>query len=352
MNRTEMINTVGIEYHTPNIENGEYSYPKAYRDKSLTFTPITNGRRKYENLDIRFVCNGITVLIETKQNFHRDRNAETQLAAYVEYEKRLTNNKTVAILANTTDDEIKVWRGAVSDSDLLPDETALRSMEEYVDLYTSKINNKEEVMRNTYQLNEDLHAYDISERLRSQFVGTCLLALKYGLVYDTPNITSPQLRAGIKEILGNLLTNDLNKASKLALIDRNVLNSQDIRTLSSSDFRKILSEIDTKILPFINDRSTSGQDLLNLFFTMFNKYVGKKDKNQAFTPDHITDFMAKVCGVNKNSVVMDICCGSGAFLVRAMTQALDDCATAEEQESVKKNQIYGIEYDERYLFSD
>lgn len=30
-----------------------------------------------------------------------------------------------------------------------------------------------------------------------------------------------------------------------------------------------------------------GQDLLNLFFTTFNKYVGKTDKNQAFTPDHI-----------------------------------------------------------------
>ena len=29
-----------------------------------------------------------------------------------------------------------------------------------------------------------------------------------------------------------------------------------------------------------------------------------------------------------------------------MTQALDDCATADEQEKVKKNQIFGIEFDE------
>jgi len=86
--------------------------------------------------------------------------------------------------------------------------------------------------------------------------------------------------------------------------------------------------------------------LLNLFFVTFNKYVGKADKNQAFTPDHITDFMAKITGVNKHSVILDPCCGSGSFLVRAMTQALDDCSTATEQEKVKKNQIYGIEYDE------
>lgn len=29
-----------------------------------------------------------------------------------------------------------------------------------------------------------------------------------------------------------------------------------------------------------------------------------------------------------------------------MTQALDDCATAAEQEEVKKHQIFGIEFDE------
>lgn len=38
--------------------------------------------------------------------------------------------------------------------------------------------------------------------------------------------------------------------------------------------------------------------------------------------------------------------GSGSFLVRAMTQALDDCSTASEQEKIKKEQIYGIEFDE------
>ena len=107
-----------------------------------------------------------------------------------------------------------------------------------------------------------------------------------------------------------------------------------------------MTEIQEKILPFINDKSTSGQDLLNLFFVTFNKYVGKSDKNQAFTPDHITDFMARIAGVNKRSVVLDPCCGSGSFLVRAMTQALDDCATALEQDKVKKSQIFGIEFDE------
>lgn len=340
-----MISTVGREYLTSNIENDEYSYPKAFSTASLTFAPIQNSAgRRFEKLDIRFVKDNISVLIETKQNFTAA--DEEQLSAYVEYEKALTGNKIVAILANTTNDNVKVWRGVISDGDLMPKETALRTMDEYVDFYTSKINDKEKVMQNTYKLNEKLHRHSIPEKLRSQFVGTCLLALKNGLDYSTPSLTAAQIRTRVKEVLEELLNSDINKAEKLALLNRNVLGDQYIRQLNIAAFREILKFIEDNILPFINDKSTSGQDLLNLFFVTFNKYVGKSDKNQAFTPDHITDFMAKITGVNKHSIVLDPCCGSGSFLVRAMTQALDDCATAAEQENVKKQQIFGIEFDE------
>lgn len=348
MIRVDIITTIGREYLVSNIENDEFSYPKAFRVASLPFTPIKNNSgRSFEKLDIRFVKENVTVLIETKQDFNSNLDeAMEQLSAYVEYEKALTGNKTVAILANTNDDEILVWRGVVSEGDFMPQETALRTMDEYIDFYTSKVNDKEKVMQNTYKLNEMLHRYSIPEKLRSQFVGTCLLALKNGLDYKTPTLTAAQIRARIKEVLEGLLTNDMNRAEKLALLNRNVLNNQYVRNLTIEALREILTEIQDKILPFINDKSTSGQDLLNLFFVTFNKYVGKSDKNQAFTPDHITDFMAKIAGVNKRSVVLDPCCGSGSFLVRAMTQALDDCATAAEQDKVKKSQIFGIEFDE------
>lgn len=345
MIRADIISNVGREYLTSNIENDEFSYPKAFSAASLTFNPIRNRiGRAFEKLDIRFVKDNVTVLIETKQNFTVA--DEEQLSAYVEYEKALTGNKTVAILANTINDNIKVWRGVVSDSDLMPKETALRTMDEYVDFYTPKINDKEKVMQNTYKLNDLLHRHSVPEKLRSQFVGTCLLALKNGLDYSTPTLTAAQIRTRIREVLENLLNDDLNKAEKLALLNRNVLDNQYVRQLKIDAIREILKFIEDNILPFINDKSTSGQDLLNLFFVTFNKYVGKSDKNQAFTPDHITDFMSKITGVNKHSVVLDPCCGSGSFLVRAMTQALDDCATGAEQENIKKHQIFGIEFDE------
>lgn len=88
MIRADIISTVGREYLTSNIENDEYSYPKAYSEAALTFSPIQNATgRNFEKLDIRFVKENISVLIETKQNFTKA--DEEQLSAYVEYEKAL-----------------------------------------------------------------------------------------------------------------------------------------------------------------------------------------------------------------------------------------------------------------------
>ena len=179
----------------------------------------------------------ISILIETKQKFSGNlQEATKQLSAYVEYEKALTGNKIIAILANTNNDEVMVWRGVISDADIMPKEIALRTIDEYVDLYTSKINDKEKVMQNTYKLNKMLHLHSIPEKLRSQFVGTCLLALKNGLDYSTPSITAAQIRTRIKEVLEELLNQDINKAEKLALLNRNILGDQYVRQLNISAF--------------------------------------------------------------------------------------------------------------------
>ena len=91
------------------IENDEYSYPKAYTAASLTFAPIQNSAgRKFEKLDIRFVKDNVSVLIETKQNFSAA--DEEQLSAYVEYEKALTGNKIIAINNFFQKNEKNVWQ--------------------------------------------------------------------------------------------------------------------------------------------------------------------------------------------------------------------------------------------------
>lgn len=366
MNRYEIIEKIGSKYNIGNTETGEFSYPQALKSVGKDIKDYQKGKTgtKHQYLDIRFENERLAILVECKNRFSRwdKEEIQKQLQDYVRYEKEYSDKKIVAILAETEGDDIWVWYGQsviIDDEHKIEEETQIKTFEEYEEICFGKVNDKIKVVDSIKTLNELLHSDGVNEKLRSQFVGTCLLALKNGLVYkDIKETINPKtgkmlskeqvVLKNIKDILEGLLTRSgsLNKASKLAILNNKVLDDQDISNLTYDELKELLGFIDANIVPFINDKNTAGQDLLNLFFTTFNKYVGKSDKNQAFTPDHICDFMSKVVGVNKYSRVLDPCCGSGAFLVRAMTEAMDDCDTEKEREEVKRNQIFGIEYEE------
>ncbi len=365
MNRFEIIEKIGSQYHIGNTESGEFSYPSALKSIGKDIKDYQKGStgKNHQYLDIRFENERLAILIETKNKFSKWDKAkiQKQLQDYVRYEKAFSDKKIVAILAETEGDDIWVWYGQsviIDDDHKIIEETKLKSFEEYEEICFGKVNDKIKVIDSIKTLNEKLHSDGVNEKLRSQFVGTCLLALKNGLVYENiketinpktgkPLTAESVVINNIKDILEGLLTKSgsLNKASKLAILNNKVLDDQDVQSLTYQELSDILKFIDINIIPFINDKNTAGQDLLNLFFTTFNKYVGKSDKNQAFTPDHICSFMSKVAGVNKYSRVLDPCCGSGAFLVRAMTDSMDDCETEDEREKVKQEQIFGIEYE-------
>ncbi|MBO7054962.1 MAG: N-6 DNA methylase [Bacteroidales bacterium] len=334
MERIDIVDCVGRKYCTSNIEGGEFSYKQV----------LENVTQKHFKLDIRFydATAKVAVLIETKQKFAK--KDEKQLFDYVSLEQRLSSmTKIIAMLANTNDNKIKVWKIANGDVEEL-DDKKLKSFEEYVDYFKPKnINDKTTVLENTSKLNRLLHDNGIAEKLRSQFVGTCLLALKNGLNYR--GLGTAQIIAGIKEVLGSLLEGSVDKADKIVILHENILKDQNVEKIKSENFEKILSYIETNIEPYINESSREGHDILSYFFTTFNKYVAREDKNQAFTPNHISHFMAKVAGIYKTSRILDPTCGSGTFLVQAMTQALNDCETDSERNEIKKHQIYGIEFD-------
>jgi len=367
--RFDIVQKIGNQYHIGNTENGEFSYVKALASVGKDIKDYQKGdtQQNHQYLDIRFENDRLAILVECKDRFSRwkKEKIQKQLQDYVRYEKAYSDKKIVAILAETDGDDVWVWYGQsviIDDDHKQTGERSLKTFEEYENLCFGKVNDKIKVVDSIKILNEKLHSDGVNEKLRSQFVGTCLLALKNGLTYknvsatldpNTGNNLPPEkvVIHSIKSILSGLLSKsgditDLNKAGKLSVLNNKVLDDQDITTLTYDELKDILEFIDSNIVPYINDKNTAGQDLLNLFFTTFNKYVGKSDKNQAFTPDHICDFMSKAVGVNKNSKVLDPCCGSGAFIVRAMTDAMDDCETEAERDNVKKNQIFGIEYED------
>lgn len=369
MTRHDMIERIGNAYMTSNIEGGEYSYIQEAGSRANLENALGRNIAHFK-LDIRFEKDDTVVLVETKQSFKK--SDEAQLNEYLQQERVLHyGKKIIAILANTNNDDIKVWKSAVDDEHVLSSETVLDKMEHYVSLFdTSKQNDREKVLKNTYDLNELLHKMDIDERLRSQFVGTTLLYLKklvekFGakkideelkktLDAHWSVMDGKQLRAAIESTLDSLLDGSDNKAKKIELLQKNVLNDQKVKKLTITHWIKILDTILMDIYQYIDTNSSEGQDILNLFFIAFNKYTGKADKNQAFTPDHITEFMCRLTEVDRTKRVLDITCGSGSFLVQAMVKELADCSrnkTEDEakllQDIVKKEHIYGIEVEEK-----
>ncbi len=59
------------------------------------------------------------------------------------------------------------------------------------------------------------------------------------------------------------------------MLSNKVLDDLDIVNLTYDQLKKILEFIDNNTIPFTNSSNNELQDLLNLFFTIFNKYVGK-----------------------------------------------------------------------------
>lgn len=368
MTRNEMIERIGRSFLTTNIENDEYSYVQEAGSKSLLERAVGHTISHFK-LDIKFQKEDIVVLVETKQNYVK--SDEAQLSAYLEEEIALHNTtKIICILANTNNNLIKVWKNKVDDSSLLINETVLDTIEHYVGLFNaSKQNDRERVMKNTYDLNELLHKMDIDEKLRSQFVGTSLLYIKDiirrsgaskiddELIVKLKELwlmMSPEeIRTAIKKTLTDLLDGSENKSKKIELLQQKILNNQKVKRLTLANWITILETIITDIYKYIDADTSEGQDILNLFFIAFNKYTGKQDRNQAFTPDHITEFMCQLTEVDRTKVVLDATCGSGSFLVQAMVKELADCQrgkTEEEakqlKEIVKKQHIFGIEIED------
>ncbi|MEB2807157.1 N-6 DNA methylase [Campylobacter upsaliensis] len=368
MERIDIIERIGKKYLISNTEKGEFSY--AHDNKKAKLKKELGEEFNNFYVDMRFCKDDVVILVETKAKFTQ--KDEKQLKAYLEAEKALRHSqKIIAILANTDDNKIKVWKNHINDECLLKNEVVLDTMEHYMSLFEiNKQNDREKVLKNTYDLNELLHKKDIDEKLRSQFVGTTLLYIKNEvkkrgvnhindkLVKDLKefwsNTNEDAIRVSIERTLSDLLDGSNNKAKKIELLQKNVLNDQKIKKLKLKDWIEILTTILTDIYKYIDTESEEGQDILNLFFIAFNKYTGKADKNQAFTPDHITDFMCRVVGVDRTKRVLDITCGSGSFLVQAMVKELSDCKRGKTEkeakelmEKVKKDNIYGIEVEEK-----
>ncbi|MDR1688222.1 MAG: SAM-dependent methyltransferase [Clostridiales bacterium] len=107
-----------------------------------------------------------------------------------------------------------------------------------------------------------------------------------------------------------------------------------------------VEQLEIKIKPMM-DYADSTLDALGVFYHEFIKYSGGDGSGLGIvlTPQHLTEFMTELAGINKNSKVVDICCGSGGFLVTAMSKMFKN-ANPKEVETIRTKSLYGVEQDD------
>jgi len=106
---------------------------------------------------------------------------------------------------------------------------------------------------------------------------------------------------------------------------------------------EIVQMLADRVLPFITVYHDF--DVVGAFYGEFLKYTGGDGKGLGIvlTPKHVTELFGLLANVNKTDKVVDICAGTGGFLISAMAQMMKSATTDTEVESIKKHQLIGVE---------
>lgn len=109
----------------------------------------------------------------------------------------------------------------------------------------------------------------------------------------------------------------------------------------------LLSEIVTmlaeKVMPFLTIYHDF--DVVGAFYGEFLKYTGGDGKGLGIvlTPRHATELFGLIANVSKDDKVLDICAGTGGFLISSMVQMIKTATTEADVMDIKQNRLIGVE---------
>ncbi len=281
---------------------------------------------------------------------------------YAKYLKEEYNVIAVAV-SGTQKDKMKVstfyWAKQQENySELIKARDIILEPQNYIELI------KGNKLKKAYSLDEiretaiDMHNYlreiKVTEAHKPIFIAGILIALNdedFSKTYSS--LTSYKLiMQNIQTAIENVLTSSDIKSSRINYIKQVFKILQDNTKFAeiplghSKSITWYIEQLELKIKPMM-DYADSTVDALGVFYHEFIKYSGGDGSGLGIvlTPQHLTEFMCDLANVNKNSKVVDICCGSGSFLVTAMSKMFKQ-ANPEEIKKIRKDGLYGVEFDD------
>lgn len=179
-----------------------------------------------------------------------------------------------------------------------------------------KNNVTEEIYSKTKQINEILHHDFRIKHLQDRmlYTGCLLVASKWsgGKMQDFEDIK--KLKNFVCESIdkGKFDNNIEIRNSKLNELKR-LFNSISIGTKPNSAIIHVICEKCNEIIKIYENSPLCEIDIMNIFFIEFNRYRGKSEHGQVFTPDHIAGLMADLLDIKPNDNILDPCCGGGDY---------------------------------------
>lgn len=211
----------------------------------------------------------------------------------------------------------------------------------------------DDIRETALMMHEALREIKVSERYKPIFIAGILIALQdEAFIRDYVHLTSVgSVISNLKSAISNVLNDSDIKKDKIENIKNafNIIGSNEKLKLiplgQKNSITWYIEILEMRIYPMMN-YADSTLDALGVFYHEFVKYSGGDGKGLGIvlTPQHLTEFMCDLADVNKSSRVVDICCGSGSFLVTSMSKMIKE-ANAQEITNIKKHQLYGVELD-------
>lgn len=120
-------------------------------------------------------------------------------------------------------------------------------------------------------------------------------------------------------------------------------DSKTSREYPDGVFKEIITRIYDNVWPYISIYHDF--DVVGQFYGEFLKYTAgdKKALGIVLTPRHVAELFCLIANVGPESRVLDICAGTGGFLISAMQHMLKKAMTEKERTDIKKNRLIGIE---------
>lgn len=226
---------------------------------------------------------------------------------------------------------------------------AFLNLEDYLNGYKTderKFNQDfQELLRYSKALNDQLHSLKVKESDRSLLISGTLIALEdqafiNSYKYENSQSLAKLLVDKINERLSSVQTHHI----KDIISSYSFIQTHTILAKQAGKLKGIIDEIDEKINNFIKTHKYF--DALGQFYIEFLRYANNdKGLGIVLTPPHITDLFCEIANINKDSVVLDTCTGTGGFLISAMQKMIIDAGGDKEKEQqIKERQIVGVEF--------